>query len=190
MDARVGERDTLLHPWAAALRVSEGFMGMRSWERRKSQGMAADPASRRPVLVLGTIALGLLALTAMSHVALDAAASDAAAPPDVAPIYLTAVCCLIVSCLVVVVFGARTAHRLAGPEHRLIQSLRRVRKGDLAFRVSLRRGDLLTGLAQECNALLDYLNANPPTGAVTGNDLVDIAFEEEVRESTLEEARP
>lgn len=165
-------------------------MGMRSWERRKSQGIATDPTSRRPVLVLGTIALGLLALTAMSHVALDAAASDAAAPPDVAPIYLTAVCCLIVSCLVVVVFGARTAHRLAGPEHRLIQSLRRVRKGDLAFRVSLRRGDLLTGLAQECNALLDYLNANPPTGAVTGNDLVDIAFEDEVRESTLEEARP
>jgi nitrogen fixation/metabolism regulation signal transduction histidine kinase len=96
---------------------------------------------------------------------------------------------LLVACLVVVVQGTRMAYRVAGPEHRLIQSLRRVRKGDLAFRVSLRRGDLLSGLAQECNELLDYLNTNPPSGAKTGTDVVDVAFEDEVREATLEEAR-
>jgi hypothetical protein len=56
--------------------------------------------------------------------------------------------------------------------------------------VSLRRGDLLSGLAQECNELLEYLNSNPPSGAKTGTDVVDIAFEDEVLEPTLEEARP
>jgi methyl-accepting chemotaxis protein len=164
-------------------------MSKRSWERRRSEGIATDPSSRRPLLVLGTIALGLVALTAASYVALDAAASDALPQPATAPIYLAAACCLLVACLVVVVQGTRMAYRVAGPEHRLIQSLRRVRKGDLAFRVSLRRGDLLSGLAQECNELLDYLNTNPPSGAKTGTDVVDVAFEDEVREATLEEAR-
>lgn len=37
---------------------------------------------------------------------------------------------------------------------------------------------------------LRTLNTNPPAGAKTGTDVVDVAFEDEVREPTLEEARP
>lgn len=71
-----------------------------------------------------------------------------------------------------VFFAVRAAGRVAGPEHRLVAAMRRIRGGDLAFRVHLRRGDLLTPLARECNELLEWLNANPPAGVVTGGDLV------------------
>lgn len=165
-------------------------MGRRSWERRRDEGIASDPAARRPLLVLGTIAVGMLALTAVTWAVLDAAAADTVAPPSVAPVYLAGAFCLLVSCMVVVVHGTRTAHRVAGPEHRLIQSLRRVRTGDLAFRVSLRRGDLLSDLASECNALIEHLNQHPPAGAKTGSDVVEVVHEVEARDPVVEEARP
>ena len=79
----------------------------------------------------------------------------------------------------------RLAGRVAGPEYRLRRALQRIRTGDLGFRVNLRRGDLLAGLAQECNELLDWLNANPPRGAHTGTDIVEVA---EFAEPAAEEA--
>ncbi len=164
-------------------------MRRRSWERRRDEGIASDPAARRPLLVMGTIAAGMLALTAVTWAVLDAAAAGTVTAPQVAPIYLAGAFCLLASCMVVIVHGTRTAYRIAGPEHRLAQSLRRVRKGDLAFRVSLRRGDLLSSLAYECNALIDYLNQNPPTGARTGSDVVDVGHDLEAHEP-VEEARP
>lgn len=82
---------------------------------------------------------------------------------------------LFVACIVVVLLQSlRLAQRVAGPEWRLRRALRRIRAGDLDFRISLRRGDLLTGLARECNELLDWLNANPPAGVRTGGDVVEV----------------
>lgn len=79
------------------------------------------------------------------------------------------------ACVVVVVMqSVRIAHRVGGPEWRLRRAMQRIRGGDLAFRVSLRRGDLLTGLAHECNELLDWLNRNPPAGTATGSDVVEL----------------
>lgn len=68
----------------------------------------------------------------------------------------------------------RLATRVAGPEYRLRRALQRIRSHDVGFRVNLRRGDLLGGLARECNELLDWLNENPPPGARTGGDVVDV----------------
>lgn len=68
----------------------------------------------------------------------------------------------------------RLAGRVAGPEYRLRRALQRIRAHDVAFRVTLRRGDLLTGLARECNELLDWLNQNPPVGTRVGGDVVDV----------------
>jgi hypothetical protein len=76
---------------------------------------------------------------------------------------------------VVLVQSVRLAARVAGPEYRLRRALQRIRSGDVAFRVTLRRGDLLGGIAQDCNSLLDWLNANPPTGVQTGSDVVELA---------------
>ncbi|MFO1077671.1 MAG: hypothetical protein U1E73_08085 [Planctomycetota bacterium] len=73
-----------------------------------------------------------------------------------------------------VFFAWRAATRVAGPEYRLVLAMQRIRRGDLSFRVHLRRGDLLVPLARECNELLEWLNRNPPQGAVTGGDLVAV----------------
>jgi hypothetical protein len=80
---------------------------------------------------------------------------------------------------VVVVQSMRLASRVAGPELRLRRALQRIREHDIGFRVTLRRGDLLTELARDCNELLDWLNANPPAGVRTGSDVVAIDVAEE-----------
>lgn len=64
---------------------------------------------------------------------------------------------LLASVVVFVFQVVRMASRVAGPEFRLRRSLQRIRSGDLGFRVELRRGDLLGGLAEECNLLVDWL---------------------------------
>jgi hypothetical protein len=62
------------------------------------------------------------------------------------------------ACAGVAVLQARRLGRLvAGPELRLCRSLRRMRSGDVDFRIKLRSGDLLSGLAEECNELLACL---------------------------------
>lgn len=82
---------------------------------------------------------------------------------------------LVTGSLVVAVFQTvHAANRVAGPEQRLMQSMQRIRRGDLAFRVHLRNGDLLAPLARECNELLDWLNRNPPAGATVGSDVVAV----------------
>lgn len=81
---------------------------------------------------------------------------------------------VLASAVLVVVQAGRVAHRLTGPELRLVESLRRIRQGDLSFHVHLRRGDPLVNVARECNALLDWLNVNPPPGSRTGGDIVEV----------------
>lgn len=76
---------------------------------------------------------------------------------------------------VVMVQSLRLVNRVAGPEYRMRRALQRIRDGDVGFRIALRRGDLLTGLARECNDLLEWLNKNPPPGVRTGSDIVEVA---------------
>ncbi len=80
---------------------------------------------------------------------------------------------------VVLVEVAGIARRLQWPEHKLRLALQRIRAGDVGFRVSLRRGDPLTGLARECNDVLEWLNANPPPGVRVGTDIVDMPVDDE-----------
>ena len=87
---------------------------------------------------------------------------------------LAAVGFVLASVTAVLVQTVRIGNRVAGPEYRLIQVLRRIRQGDLTVRAHLRAGDLLRPLASECNDLLEWLNENPPRGSVTGSDLVEI----------------
>lgn len=105
-----------------------------------------------------------------------AAAGQPAVDPDTLWPWLFGICGGLGMALVVGQ-GLRVAHHLAGPEHQLCMALRRIRSGDLAFRVQLRAGDLLGSLASECNALLDWLNHNPPGGACTGSDVVRLSPE-------------
>ena len=74
--------------------------------------------------------------------------------------------------------ASRSAKRLSGPSQRLILAMQRTRRGDLAHRVHLRHGVELKAVAAEFNRLLDWLNANPPEGAKTGSDLVEVDMTE------------
>jgi hypothetical protein len=48
----------------------------------------------------------------------------------------------------------------------------------------------LTGLARDCNELLDWLNQNPPSGAHTGNDVHELAHHAEAGRAPAEERAP
>jgi hypothetical protein len=61
----------------------------------------------------------------------------------------------------------KMSHRVAGPAYRICRSLERLRSGDLAFSVSLRKGDHLVEIRDELNRVLDWLNQNPPPGCIT-----------------------
>ena len=104
---------------------------------------------------------------------LDSAADGRAV--TVSTLFVPFAALLVAGSMVVLVFqSVHVANRVAGPEHRLAQAMRRIRDGDLTFRISLRRGDLLGPLARECNELLDWLNDNPPAGAAVGSDVVSL----------------
>lgn len=64
---------------------------------------------------------------------------------------------LIAACAVVLVPGIALSHRVAGPMYRLADSMRRVRDGQLDFRVRLRRHDHLEELATTFNAMVEGL---------------------------------
>ena len=81
--------------------------------------------------------------------------------------------------LVVFSYAYRLVSRLLGPSYRLIDAMKRVRTGDIGFRVHLRRGDMLLNVANEFNQMLDWLNSNPPGDVTMGSDVVDVDIVEE-----------
>jgi hypothetical protein len=95
--------------------------------------------------------------------------------PSLVPLLVAVLSFFVVCSLVMAVQGLRFSHRIAGPAHRICKSFQRVRDGDIAFRVTLRKGDYLGEIAEEFNQTLDWLNRNPPNGVRTGSDLVEVA---------------
>lgn len=132
---------------------------------------------RRAVLRLWPIVAmcsTLLVLAAQCKTLLDRAAAGEPLGGAGLGVWGAAVAFLVSVAVVVVHEVVRQSTRVLAPETRLRRALQRIRRGDLAFRVSLRRGDALRGLAAECNELLEWLNANPPAGASIGSDIVDV----------------
>lgn len=108
--------------------------------------------------------------------------------PSLIPLMLSVLAFFVVCSVVMAVQGLRFSHRIAGPAFRLCRSLERIRSGDIGFRVTLRRGDYLTEVAEELNETLDWLNANPPAGVRTGSDVFEVCRDhEEDSESPAEE---
>jgi hypothetical protein len=140
---------------------------------------------RRLALLLPAVIMcvGFGALALYCHRLLEGAAAGRPVRTGDAGFWLAIVGFFIACIAVVLLQSLRLAQRVAGPEWRLRRSLRRIRAGDLGFRIALRRGDLLNGMAHECNELLDWLNANPPAGGRTGSDVVEVGADagDEVR---------
>ena len=130
-----------------------------------------------PVLPGLVLAVSLGLLVGYCHDLLDDAAAGRAIHIG-GPAFWVAVGGFFGACLAAIVLHCvRLVARVAGPEYRLCRALQRIRGHDVGFRVSLRRGDLLSGLAKECNELLDWLNQNPPSGVHTGGDVVEVEAE-------------
>jgi hypothetical protein len=143
------------------------------------------------MVAVGVLAAAVVAVALLCRQLLvDAAAGDAV-PAAVVPFYAAGACFLLAALAVVILQSMRVAQRVTGSQQRLVEGLRRIRAGDLAFRIHLRRGDLLTDLAHECNALLDWLNASPPEGARTGTDVFEVGpLALGAVDAGFEEARP
>jgi hypothetical protein len=118
------------------------------------------------VPVLGLSALLVLVAYFCHELRLEVLAADVEVE-SVAPFLLAVTGCVLVAGVLLLYNALRISHRIAGPMHRICESLERVRNGDLAFRVQLRPGDHLREVCDELNRLIDALNENPPPGATT-----------------------
>jgi hypothetical protein len=146
-------------------------MSRHSHERRR-QLVVNKPMQSRLILsmaLMPAIALAAIAvLTAVwcSRTMEEAYANDTELP-NLSPLFYLVVAFELIAALYLMVNSLKVSHRVAGPAYRICKSLERIRNGDLAFTVGLRKGDHLTEIRDEMNLLLDWLNANPPKGCIT-----------------------
>jgi hypothetical protein len=132
----------------------------------------------------------VLAGTGLAVHALHAATSGVAAGVAWWGWGVLAVLAVLAAGALLVMQQQRLQQHWRGPEQRLCGALQRIRQGDLAFRVTLRRGDPLQPLAEECNELLEWLNHNPPPAASrTGSDLVPLKARSRAAAAVVEPAR-
>jgi hypothetical protein len=151
--------------------VDDGRQHGGGWARRLAGVAAAAPAF--------AVVVALVALTVHCQGLLAAAAAgDANAAAG--PMTWLVVAGFVAACGAAVAWHcARLARRVAGPEWRLCRALQRVRAGGSGERVRLRRGDLLTGLAAECNELLAWAAARQQ--GVAAGDRADAPAPAEAR---------
>ncbi len=111
------------------------------------------------VLVAATIAVAIL-----TGRVLDEARAAEQGLPTLAPLFVSLFLFIVAAGTTVVISALRYSNRIAGPMFRLCRSMREIREGDLSFTVKLRKGDELTEIADELNAMITWLRAHPPAG--------------------------
>jgi hypothetical protein len=142
-----------------------------SQERRKTL-VINKPLQGRMILGMAlTPSLALAAIAVLTAVwctrTMEAAALEEAELPNLTPVFYVVVAFELVAAIYLMVNSLKISHRVAGPAYRICKSLERIRTGDLAFTVNLRKGDHLTEIRDQLNLLLDWLNENPPKGCTT-----------------------
>ena len=70
----------------------------------------------------------------------------------------------------IVYHAVHVSHHVAGPAYRIAADLRKVREGDLAHRIRLRRGDFHAELADEVNEFLAWVEARSARAPVVVGD--------------------
>lgn len=126
-------------------------------------------------IVVMCIAALFFACQCVAH--LEALTSDAAGSSSA----LVLAAAVFVASLVVVLLVeiVSLTRRCFGPERQMRSAMQRIRAGDVGFRVAVRRGEPLGRLLHECNALLEWLNRNPPTGARVDRDVFELGAGDE-----------
>ncbi len=153
-------------------------------KNRRTQIVINEGMQRRIINAITLVPMGGLAISTLivavfcRRLLSEALAADAELP-SLTPLFAAVLIFFVICSLVMGVQGLRFSHRIAGPTYRLCQSMERIRSGDIAFRVTLRKGDYLTEAAAEFNKMLDWLNENPPQGVITGSDVVEVHAREE-----------
>lgn len=146
--------------------------------------MATNPPNRRKQLIVnrpmqGRMILNMAVLPSLALVGIavstglycnnlmqEAIALDSELP-NMMPLFWLVIGFELVAAVFLLVNSLKISHTVAGPAYRICKSLERIRNGDLAFTVQLRKGDHLTEVRDQLNLLLDWLNANPPANCVT-----------------------
>src|SRR5688572_11483228 len=147
-------------------------------ERRKTIWVN-KPAQKKLILAVSLMpTLGLTIATVMvgflCRRVLEEAIVAEVELPTLLPLFGAVLFFIVTAGAVVLIQALNLSHRVAGPMYRIIESMKRMRSGDIGFRVTLRKGDHLNEIADELNNVIDWLNVNPPPGVSRGADLVNI----------------
>lgn len=136
---------------------------------RRKRLIVNKPVQRR--LVLGIMIVPIyvlvgatLAVAILTGKVLDEASSADETLPTLGPLFISLFLFIVAAGAVVIVQALRYSHKIAGPMHRLVKSMDRIRQGDLSFQVKLRQGDELTEIADELNRVIGWLRQHPPQG--------------------------
>lgn len=146
-------------------------MAAKQLERRK-QLVVNRPMQGRLILnmaLLPAIALGGIAVFTGVYCTrlMDQAIAMDTELPALMPLFYLVIAFELLAAIFLMVNSLKISHKVAGPAYRICKSIERIRGGDLAFSLELRKGDHLTTIKDELNKLLDWLNDNPPAGCVT-----------------------
>ncbi len=115
---------------------------------------------RMVAISLSVVLLGLLVFAGVTALfyGISSAAGKAPSPEILLlilpPLLLNDLAIMIVA----IVVGIATSHRIAGPVYRIAADIDRALAGERGVRVSLRRRDALSDLAEKVNALIERID--------------------------------
>ena len=117
---------------------------------------------RMVAISLSVVLLGLLVFAGVGALFYGIASAAGKAPsPEILllilpPLLLNDLAIMVVA----IVVGIATSHRIAGPVYRIAADIDRALAGERGVRVSLRRKDALSDLAEKVNALIERIDGS------------------------------
>lgn len=143
-------------------------------QNRRKQLVVNRPLQSKLILNIAlypALALAVIAIFTAVYCTrlMDEAMAADSDMPNLMPLFYLVISFELLAGIFLLGNSLKVSHKVAGPAYRICKSLERMRSGDLAFSVNLRKGDHLVEIKDELNKLLDWLNDNPPAGCVTRN---------------------
>ncbi|MCB9890823.1 MAG: hypothetical protein H6832_02325 [Planctomycetes bacterium] len=141
----------------------------QSLPNRRKRLVVNKPVQRR--IIVGVTIIPMVALVGatisvavLTGRVLDEARTAEQSLPTLGPLFVSLFLFIVAAGATVVISALRYSNRIAGPMYRLCKSMREIRDGDVSFTVKLRKGDELTEIADELNAMIAWIREHPPEG--------------------------